>query len=145
MSKCISVTKSMTFDAAHMLTDYKGECSNLHGHTYTVQATVAKPVSIPMGFVIDYNELEMVLRSIVKPMDHAFIVGKARGSAEDDIKLMCEKHHLKLYELNEARSSSENIACELRSKLQEAFKEAEVSIKLWETPTSFCNINSIEV
>lgn len=36
----MKVTKEITFDSAHMLSNYEGKCSNLHGHTYKLQVTL---------------------------------------------------------------------------------------------------------
>ncbi|MHC4600696.1 MAG: 6-pyruvoyl trahydropterin synthase family protein, partial [Planctomycetota bacterium] len=30
----MKISKEFTFDAAHNLTEYKGKCEALHGHTY---------------------------------------------------------------------------------------------------------------
>ena len=38
----MKVTKTMRFDAAHVLTNHQGMCRNLHGHTYRVDVTVGK-------------------------------------------------------------------------------------------------------
>ena len=34
-----TVTKSVKFDAAHVLTDHQGLCGNLHGHAYRAEET----------------------------------------------------------------------------------------------------------
>ena len=36
----LTVTKSIKFDAAHVLTNHQGLCKNLHGHTYRVEVSV---------------------------------------------------------------------------------------------------------
>ena len=38
-----TVTKTVKFDAAHILTNHQGLCKNLHGHTYRVDVSVAQP------------------------------------------------------------------------------------------------------
>ena len=38
----ITVTKTVKFDAAHVLTNHQGLCKNLHGHTYRVDVSVAQ-------------------------------------------------------------------------------------------------------
>ena len=37
----VTVTKTVRFDAAHVLTNHAGLCRNLHGHTYRVEVSVA--------------------------------------------------------------------------------------------------------
>ena len=36
----VTVTKILTFDAAHSLPEPEGKCRNVHGHTYSPEATV---------------------------------------------------------------------------------------------------------
>ena len=38
----ITVTKTVKFDAAHVLTNHQGLCKNLHGHTYRVDISVTQ-------------------------------------------------------------------------------------------------------
>ena len=42
----MKVTKEVTFDSAHMLSNYSGKCQNLHGHTYKLQVTVEGPIAV---------------------------------------------------------------------------------------------------
>ena len=37
----LKATKTVRFDAAHILTNHQGLCKNLHGHTYRVDVTKA--------------------------------------------------------------------------------------------------------
>jgi len=65
------------FDAAHRLYDYKGICSNLHGHTWKVVFYIQVPETISKiegyyeNITIDFKELKEKLDSILP--DHKFI------------------------------------------------------------------------
>lgn len=79
------ITKSLTFDSAHMLSNYEGKCSNLHGHTYHVLVTIDYQDNV-LGndhMVLDYNEINKVFKAV----DHAIIFSGAgiREQAEDDL------------------------------------------------------------
>ena len=41
----MKITKEITFDSAHMLSNYNGKCNNLHGHTYKLQIEVEGDVT----------------------------------------------------------------------------------------------------
>ena len=59
------------FSAAHMLKGYNGNCSSLHGHNWTVQATVQSPVLDEIGIAIDFRLLKQELDLIIKELDHS--------------------------------------------------------------------------
>ena len=56
-----TVTKTVRFDAAHILTNHRGLCKNLHGHTYRVDVSVSADCPCD-DMVIDFirNGLEDV-------------------------------------------------------------------------------------
>lgn len=89
-----SVTKHITFDAAHFLInydwdiaqnievfhacsvykDFEGILKEPHGHTYHVEVTVEGIVDSDTGFVIDFKKLKSILNdSIIAKMDHRLI------------------------------------------------------------------------
>ena len=58
----MKVTREMTFDSAHMLSNYVGRCHNLHGHTYKLQVTLEGEVET--GMVVDFQTLGQYIRSV---------------------------------------------------------------------------------
>lgn len=58
------------FSAAHMLKGYNGNCSTLHGHNWTVQATVKSPVLDEIGIAVDFRALKKELDNIIEELDH---------------------------------------------------------------------------
>lgn len=58
------------FSAAHMLKGYNGNCSTLHGHNWTVQATVQSPVLDDIGIAVDFRSLKQELDIIIEELDH---------------------------------------------------------------------------
>lgn len=58
------------FSAAHTLKGYNGNCSSLHGHNWTVQATVIAPVLDEIGIALDFKALKKELDVIIAELDH---------------------------------------------------------------------------
>jgi len=58
------------YDAAHLLRDYVGKCSRLHGHRYTVEVAVQAPEVGRSGMVFDFADLKRHLRDLAEALDH---------------------------------------------------------------------------
>ena len=52
------LTVKSHFDAAHALRRYPGECRDLHGHTWDVEATVSGSTLDDIGIVYDFKRLK---------------------------------------------------------------------------------------
>ncbi|MHB9002505.1 MAG: 6-carboxytetrahydropterin synthase QueD [Coriobacteriia bacterium] len=61
------------FDAAHSLRDYPGECCELHGHTWDVEATVQGEKLDSIGIVYDFKRLKADLSAVLDRFDHGFL------------------------------------------------------------------------
>ncbi len=61
------------FDAAHALRGYPGECSNLHGHTWDVEATVQGEVLDEIDILYDFKRLKEDLNGVLESFDHAYL------------------------------------------------------------------------
>ena len=124
-----TVTKTVKFDAAHVLTDHQGLCRNLHGHTYRVDVSVATEADGDM--VIDFKELKGVLTEVISGhFDHSFIYNT--GSAvESEIAAVVEKHGMRTVAIP-FRSTVENLAKMFYNELK-AKVSGLSSVKVWET------------
>jgi len=58
------------FSAAHKLPDYKGDCADLHGHTWHVVFEVEGPLSLG-GMVFDFKLLKPLLEDLLP--DHKYL------------------------------------------------------------------------
>jgi len=67
------LTVTSHFDAAHALRGYQGECSNLHGHTWDVEVTVAGDTLDEIGIVYDFKALKEDLGAVLAEFDHAYL------------------------------------------------------------------------
>ncbi|MBL6448992.1 6-carboxytetrahydropterin synthase [Fulvivirga sp. 29W222] len=76
----IRITKEFTFEMAHALSEYRGKCYNVHGHSYGLEVTVkGKPLRAEgveeAGMVMDFSILKQIVNeAIIQPFDHAFVI-----------------------------------------------------------------------
>lgn len=67
-----AVTKIIDFPAAHSNAHHDGHCSNVHGHTWTLEITcrgrVIEDESNPaFGMVVDFGDIKAAYRDLVEP------------------------------------------------------------------------------
>ena len=130
----ITVTKTVKFDAAHILTNHQGLCKNLHGHTYRVDVSVTQAADDSSDMVIDFKDLKRIAtETICDRFDHAFIYNR-NSEGEREIAAVVERHSMRTVALD-FRSTAENMARmfydELKAKLPGVS-----SVKVWETADS---------
>jgi len=113
----MSLTKRFTFDSAHFLPGYQGKCSQLHGHTYQLEITVAANVDEETGMIIDFTHIKrLVEEEVLEELDHK--------NLNDVIR----------------KPTAENTVIWIRNKLLKKIEQEGVSLKrirLWETPSSY--------
>ena len=59
-----------TFNSAHFLKNYDGNCKNMHGHNFKVQLFVYGETLNEIGLLMDYKILKQELKAILSPLDH---------------------------------------------------------------------------
>lgn len=69
------ITKAATFDAAHHFPQGPEHrpYSNLHGHSFKVEATVRGPAQEPVGWVADLADLDAALKAVAGQLDHGLL------------------------------------------------------------------------
>ena len=124
-----TVTKTVKFDAAHVLTDHQGLCRNLHGHTYRVDVSVSQAGDGDM--VIDFKELKGVLAEVIcDRFDHSFIYNTG-STGESEIAAVVEKHGMRTVAIP-FRSTCENLAKMFYNGLKGRIPGLS-AVKVWET------------
>lgn len=103
------------FSSAHNVRRYKGECEQLHGHNWKVEAQVASSSLQKTGMVIDFKEFKLRLNEVLKKLDHKYL---------NNIP------HFK-----KVNPTSENIAKFIYESLKSRVKNLK-SITVWENSTS---------
>ena len=72
------IKSQVQFDMAHYLSGYNGKCANIHGHRYTLIATLAskklQKEGQLRGMVDDFSNFKAVLKEIGDIFDHKFIL-----------------------------------------------------------------------
>ena len=131
-----TVTKTVKFDAAHILANHQGLCKNLHGHTYKVDISVSLPTDPKEGndMVIDFKDLKAIAtETICRRFDHAFMYS-TRSEGEREIAEVVEKHGMRTVPLP-FRSTAENLARYFFDSLAPKVSGL-VAVKVWETTDS---------
>ncbi len=93
------VTVECGFSAAHWLRGYEGACERLHGHNYTVAATVRGGGLGDSGMLVDFKILKGALARVIEGLDHTcvnddvedFGEGKLNPTAENMAKWICDR------------------------------------------------------
>ena len=127
----ITVTKTVRFDAAHVLTNHGGLCKNLHGHTYRVDVSVAQEEGSQSDMVMDFKDIKNIANEVVcEKFDHAFIYNTA-SEGECEIAAVVERHGMRTAPVP-FRSTAENLAKLFFGELKKRIPSLS-SVKVWET------------
>lgn len=106
------VSKEFSFDMAHLLDGHDGKCQNLHGHTYKLQVEITGHLithGAKKSMVMDFSDLKSIVKkSILDPMDHAFIYDQT-SKRESKIAILLEELQSKTFGVN-FRSTAEEMA-----------------------------------
>jgi 6-pyruvoyltetrahydropterin/6-carboxytetrahydropterin synthase len=130
----ITVTKTVKFDAAHVLTNHQGLCKNLHGHTYRVDISVSQREGEDSDMVIDFKDLKSIAEAVIcDRFDHAFIYNTT-SPGECEIAAVVEKNSMRTVAIP-FRSTAENLAKYFFELLIARIPNI-ASVKVWETAMS---------
>lgn len=138
--KMFKIAKEFSFDMAHLLDGHDGKCKNLHGHTYKLQVEVAGDLYIDgpkKGMVMDFGDIKSVVKKLIlTPMDHAFIFDQ-NSERECKIADVLVGLNSKVFAMS-CRTTAEEISRFMFQRLTQEGNLPISAIRLWETPTSFC-------
>ena len=130
----VNVTKTVRFDAAHVLTNHQGLCKNLHGHTYRVDVSVAQGADDDSDMVIDFKDLKGIANEVIcDRFDHAFIYN-TESAGEREIAAVVEKNGMRTVAIP-FRSTAENLAKMFYNDLKGRIPGL-AAVKVWETADS---------
>ena len=130
----ITVTKTIRFDAAHILTNHQGLCKNLHGHTYRVDVSVTQGDGDTSDMVIDFKDLKRIASEVVcERFDHAFIYN-TESAGEREIAAVVEKNGMRTVAIP-FRSTAENLAKLFFGELKARIPGLS-AVRVWETADS---------
>ncbi|MBO5750830.1 MAG: 6-carboxytetrahydropterin synthase QueD [Kiritimatiellae bacterium] len=130
----ITATKTVRFDAAHVLTNHNGLCKNLHGHTYRVDVAVSQADDAPGDMVIDFKDLKRIASDIIcSRFDHAFIYN-TESPGECEIAAVVERNGMRTMPIP-FRSTAENLARYFFGELKPLVAGLS-AVRVWETADS---------
>ena len=104
-----------TFDAAHCIREYHGNCERLHGHTYKAKAVFQCASLDKIGIALDFRKAKELLKSATNYMDHQYI---------NDLP-----------EFLDQNPTAENIAKYIYDRIKIENQQI-YSVCVWETPTT---------
>lgn len=132
----MKVSKQLKWEAAHRLVHgYPGNCSQLHGHSYTATVVMESVGSLNrFGFVKDFNEMKVLKQWVDSFWDHATLV-----SSEDAPLLEWLEANKQRYYIIDHNPTAEILGATLFSKAQGLLNDEfsnVVEVRINETCTS---------
>lgn len=135
----ITVSKSWQFQAAHANPAHPGECSRVHGHTYTLRVWARGPVKATgpeRGMVVDFGRLSRAVKQhVIDVCDHRFLNEVPLGAV-----LIEEGDVLHPVSVNEA-TTVELLAGIFLAKLRLAVPEV-FRVRLYEGATAYAEVEA---
>lgn len=127
---------SASFDSAHFLKGYEGKCSNIHGHRWLVEVTVASEEVVwegqSRGMVVDFKILKEDLKELADNFDHRLVIEE--GSLKESTKEALLEEEFCIVELP-FRPTAENLAEYFYDAMEEKDYQV-VLVKVYETPNN---------
>ena len=127
---------SACFDSAHFLKGYEGKCSNIHGHRWTVEVTVAAEnlakEGQTRGMVVDFKTLKNSLNELTEELDHSLII--EAGSLKETTKAALLEEDFRMIEVP-FRPTAENLAEYFFDEMEEKDYQV-ILVKVYETPNN---------
>ncbi len=141
-----TITREVSFDAGHRLIHQGGQCANLHGHRFRVEATVSGKVNPATGqpdegMVLDFAQVKAALSTIASELDHAFIA----DARDEEIIALCRKSGWRLVVMDQP-PTAENIALRFLNGLSDLLAQWNVEqVRIWETPNNSAVVRRVPV
>lgn len=135
----LRITKRFTFEMAHALLNYDGNCQYIHGHSYKLYVTVLglvkdNPSSPKDGMICDFSVLKKIVNEkIVDPYDHTLVLNERDESKRS---LAQPKQRTILFPV---QPTCENLLLHFKNEILSVLPNdlTLANIKLYETEGSF--------
>lgn len=133
-----TIAKEFQFDACHLLDGHNKKCHNLHGHTYRLFVEVSGHLineGSSESMVLDFSDLKtLVKQHIIDKFDHAYLYDQTNTNECRIANVLIEMDR-KVFAFNH-RTTAEELSRYIFNTLAEFLPIS--MVKLWETPTSYC-------
>lgn len=77
-----TISRTYTFCAAHRIEGHP-KCGRLHGHNYRVEVSITGDADRATGMVMDYANLDTIVKPLIDQFDHRYIVSRKNVEAGD--------------------------------------------------------------
>ena len=138
------IAKEFQFDACHMLDGHNGKCHNLHGHTYRLLVEISNELitnGSSADMVMDYADIKSIVKQqIIDQLDHAYLYNQ-NNTNESQIAELLQQMQRKIFAFP-CRTTAEGMSKFIFDHLSQFLPVS--MIKLWETPTSYCEYHRSE-
>lgn len=125
--------EGFTFDSAHYTQGITDKCTNIHGHTFTLDVEIkGKKIDEETGMLVDFGVLKNTVKKVLEDWDHKFIVPKSKTN---EIKIK-GPFSLDLKTIPENAATTENIAKEIAKQIHNKI-ELPVKVKIYEGEKSY--------
>jgi 6-pyruvoyltetrahydropterin/6-carboxytetrahydropterin synthase len=131
-----SVTKKIDFCYGHRLLDYDGICKHPHGHNATAEVEVRTDTLDTRNMVCDFSDIKRIVKGwIDRELDHKMIL-RHDDPLVEPLKALGEPMFLL-----ESNPTVERIARLIFEKTAELGFQV-VTVRVWETPSSFASFSA---
>ncbi len=133
-----SATKVFRIDAGHRVFGHGGKCNHIHGHSYTIELTVAARFLDGLEMVIDFSILkERMGKWLDDNWDHGMLL-----NSEDPLRSVYETDPafdgMKVFVFVKKNPTAEVLARFLYELSESMFPEViPCRVRVWETPTCY--------
>lgn len=138
------VTKEFHFSYGHRLIDHPGHCSRYHGHNAKVEVSVDGSINLETGMVIDFYDLNKVVKPLIDFLDHKMILQQGDPLIQHLLEIKPDT----LIEV-EFPPTAENLGKYILEGIENSFNPniselLSLSLKFWETPSCYIEVWSIK-
>jgi 6-pyruvoyltetrahydropterin/6-carboxytetrahydropterin synthase len=133
----MKISKQYHWEMGHRLPFHKGLCKNIHGHSYKMNVEITGGLD-KNGMVIDFFDLNRIVKPIIEKYDHAFLCWKG----DKKVLEFLTKNKMKKVVV-EYHSTVENICSDFLDKITnelldiKGHKFEELTVKIYESPNSY--------
>lgn len=134
----MKIARQFHWEMGHRLQFHKGECKNLHGHSYRMWVELEGECD-QNGMLIDYGEMKKIIQPFIDPIDHCFLCDEQ----DEYMKSFLQTSSFKVVYVP-FPTTAEKISEYLLEKIWNVFKTNErihsIKIRLAETETSYAEV-----
>jgi len=134
----VRLGKDFHWEMSHRLPFHEGGCRNIHGHSYKMRVDLIGSTD-ENGMVLDFYEIDRIVRPYLDAMDHAFVVDKN----DTDVIDFLDNQNFKKFVIDYT-STAENLAMYFISELADKFKLYDniyhIKVRVFETIDAFAEV-----